>query len=87
MRTIRELRRQRLPTVWTRIDGGTGKIGARYTHPSGWWIEHCGHPTANWPYALYSPEGRLQLAPNGRAWGSLVEAHLEVMRRLVAATK
>jgi hypothetical protein len=28
-------------------------------HESGWRVSHCGHPTALWPWAVYSPEGRL----------------------------
>lgn len=45
-----------LPEPWRRTDDGwTGKCGARYEHPAGYHIEHCGHPTALWPYALYGP--------------------------------
>jgi hypothetical protein len=74
--------RTRLPDPWRRIDNGAhGKCGARYVHPSGYWIEHCGHPTALWPYALYD-HGRMVLAPNGRAWPNLNAAAAEVARRL-----
>lgn len=69
-----------LPAPWTRTDGGRGKIGSRYLHPSGYHIAHCGHPTALWPYALYGPDNRMILAPNGRAWRTLADAGAEVAR-------
>jgi hypothetical protein len=75
-------RRTVLPPPWRRTDGGQGKIGATYAGPGGYWVQHCGHPTALWPYALYSPDGRLVLAPNGRAWRTLGLAAGEVARRL-----
>ena len=71
-------RRTNLPEPWCRVDGGTGKLGATYRHASGWVIQHCGHPTANYPYALYNPEGFMVLAPNGRAWRNLVIAAAHV---------
>jgi hypothetical protein len=75
-------RRTILRAPWRRVDGGTGKMGARYAHPAGYRIEHCGHPTALWPYALYGPDGQMILAPNGRAWRKVVYAALEVERRI-----
>lgn len=73
-------RRTQLPAPWRRVDQGTGKLDARYVHPSGYWIEHCGHPTALWPYALYGPDGFMVLAPNGRAWRTLVDAAAYVLK-------
>jgi hypothetical protein len=73
-----------LPEPWRRVDGGSGKIGSVYKHPSGYWIEHCGHPTANWPYALYGPDGYMLLAPNGRAWPNLRAAADEVDAQIAA---
>lgn len=75
-------RRTQLPAPWRRSDGGTGTCGSRYQHPKGYFIEHCGHPTALWPYALYGPDGYIILAPNGRAWQKLAFAAAEVQRRL-----
>jgi len=44
---------------WTRVDARPWhKCSARWQHTSGWRLEHCGHPTANWPWALYDPAGR-----------------------------
>lgn len=77
-------RRTNLPEPWRRVDGAAGKIGARYAHPAGYAIEHCGHPTALWPYALYGPDGKMILAPNGRAWQKLEYAGAEVAARLAA---
>jgi hypothetical protein len=78
----RNTRRTNLPPPWIRTDGGTSKTSAVYRHESGYWIEHCGHPTALWPYALYGPDGYMILAPNGRAWRDLHSAAAEVQRRL-----
>jgi len=39
MASTRE-RRTLLPMPWRRVDGGVGKIGARYAHPAGYSIEH-----------------------------------------------
>jgi hypothetical protein len=72
-------RRTLLPAPWRRVDSGSGKIGSRYAHPAGYTIEHCGHPTALWPYALYGPDGAMILAPNGRAWRTLQDAGLHVI--------
>jgi len=80
--TRKPSRHTALPAPWRRVDGGEGKIGSRYTHPSGYFIEHCGHPTALWPYALYAPDGEMVLAPNGRAFQKLIYAAIEVERRL-----
>ncbi len=45
---------------WERVDARPwGKLAARWRHAEGWWLEHCGHPTAHWPLALYDPKGRL----------------------------
>jgi hypothetical protein len=45
---------------WERVDPRPWtKCGARWTHRSGWRLSHCGHPTANWPWALYDPQGEM----------------------------
>lgn len=76
-------RRTMLPEPWRRTDDGShGKTSAVYEHPAGYRIEHCGHPTALWPYALYGPDGQMILAPNGRAWQKSIYAALEVDRRI-----
>lgn len=43
------------------------KLTGRWVHVDGWTIVHCGHPTANWPYALYDAHGRMHCtgAPQG----------------------
>ena len=53
---------------------GRGRRG-----PSGWRVEHCGHPTANHPWALYAPSGMMVLAgvqdgfpaDHGHAWDTI----------------
>src|SRR3982751_687512 len=47
--------------------------GRSYRHKDGVWvIEHCGHPTALYPYALYRATGdgmmSMVLNVNGHAW-------------------
>jgi len=67
---------------WERVDPRPWtKLAARWRCVSGWWLEHCGHPTANWPWALYAPDGRMHLTGGlqgkpdcGRAWPTLREA-------------
>lgn len=73
-----------LPAPWARVENGRrGTCGSCYRHPAGYTIEHCGHPTALWPYMLTGPEGAaLILAPNGRCWQNLRAAAAEVARRL-----
>ncbi len=67
---------------WTRVDARPwSKLKARWSHWSGWSIEHCGHPTALYPWALYDAKGdmvrtgaKLATPPNpalGRAWPDL----------------
>lgn len=47
---------------WTRVDPRpwTTKLTARWRHTSGWQLGHCGHPTANYPWAIFDPEGRFR---------------------------
>lgn len=46
----------------------------RFHHPSGWRIEHCGHPTANHPWDVWSPQGRRLRTEAGLAWSHLATA-------------
>lgn len=64
---------------WERLRGGCGGI---WQHSSGWWVRHCGHPTALWPYYGHSPEGRILLSPNGRAFRLLVDAQEAVEKEV-----
>lgn len=60
---------------WIRDSDARGpKCGQRWRHVSGWRIEHCGHPTAIWPWAIYSPAGELYVHPCGYAFKRLDEA-------------
>jgi hypothetical protein len=68
---------------WTRVDPRpwTTKLDAYWTHASGWTLVHCGHPTANYPWALYDPKGRMHLQSAlhgeptyGRAWRVCLDA-------------
>lgn len=69
---------------WRRVtDVHLGKLSARYEHRDGWQIQHCGHPTANWPNLLIDPNGEWVLGgaagvyknPDyGRAWPTVRQA-------------
>jgi hypothetical protein len=68
---------------WKRVDPRPwSKCRARWLHVRGWRLEHCGHPTANHPWALYAPAGVLVLAgvqdgfppDHGHAWDTLGDA-------------
>lgn len=48
--------------LWRRIDGGKGKLSALHEGPRGWKVRHCGHPTANFPWALYNRNGVMILS-------------------------
>lgn len=55
---------------WTRTDPRPwGKLGARWEHVAGWTLEHCGHPTAHYPWLLVAPDGRIVRT------GVMVEGH------------
>lgn len=75
-------RRTILPPPWRRVDHGATKLGATYEHPQGYTIQHCGHPTANYPYGLYGPDREFIPAPNGRAFSTLLKAAWEVALRI-----
>jgi len=64
----------------TRIAGPSGdKCGAVWLHRAGWRVEHCGHPTAHFPYLVVSPDGTAHKNPQtGRAFRHLktAKAHL-----------
>lgn len=58
---------------WECVYRGLGKF-TKWEHRAGWRLEHCGHPTALWPWALYDPRGEMILQPSGRAWNTLPDA-------------
>jgi hypothetical protein len=57
------------PNGWTRVDARIwgGREGALWQHVSGWHVEHCGHPTALWPYYLWHDglPNRIVVSHNG----------------------
>jgi hypothetical protein len=64
---------------WVKVH--TNACGKGTYEYAGWTVEHCGHPTANFPYMVYTPKGKPVLAPNGRAFQTLAAAKAEVERR------
>lgn len=59
---------------WTRLSEVGDKCSGAWVHSSGWLIQHCGHPTANYPYAAYGPDGFMVVDYNGRGFNSLKRA-------------
>jgi hypothetical protein len=60
---------------WERTDARPWtKLRAVWRGPRGFRLEHCGHPTANYPWALYDEEQRMHVMYNGRAWSTLEDA-------------
>ena len=63
------------------------KKGSSFVDPTGWRLDHCGHPTALWPYALHSPPGhpaadRNVMSFNGCGFQTK-KAALQVLRDIV----
>ena len=58
---------------WTRLsDPKACTCYGRWLHnASGWLVEHCGHPTALWPYLVVRPGKDPIIAPNGHAFRTL----------------
>lgn len=72
---------------WIKLAGGQNRIGgpskldAKWGHWSGYRLEHCGHPTALTPWAMYDPRGAMILTgavsgnpAYGTAWPNLATA-------------
>ena len=56
-----------------------GALGGTWRHRSGWIVQHCGHPTANWPYYAISPRGDSPIVgPSGRGFLKLQHAQAAV---------
>lgn len=78
---------------WVRVDERPWKkTRAVWVHPSGWILEHCGHPTALHPWALFNPMGDMVLAgakfhcdpTKGYAWDHLEDAQAWVAQQIPA---
>jgi len=65
---------------WTRVPATGDKCGARWIHSSsGWIVQHCGHPTANFPYYVITPEGE---ASGFNTFRHLIEAQEFILLKL-----
>jgi hypothetical protein len=70
---------------WERVTNGTlGKLGARWfllddNRDTGYSIQHCGHPTANYPYTGTGPDGQMIVAQNGRGFMRLDLAQADLV--------
>jgi hypothetical protein len=68
------------------IAWGTG-LNRRFLHETAdWYIEHCGHPTAHHPWALYAPDGQMVCQGErpewGTAWDTVIAARTYVEKRV-----
>lgn len=65
--------------------GSNGSIhqleGTRY------FVKHCGHPTANWPWYGIRPDGSMILHPSGYAFQLLADCKAAVIREYRASLK
>ena len=78
MRTVTKRTREGW-TLLTPVERYRGRCGALWQHVSGWHIEHCGHPTANWPYFLWHSSRQLNvMSHNGMGFTHLKETQLMV---------
>lgn len=72
---------------WTASGKG---VTRRFAHESGWVVDHCGHPTATTPWAVYDPEGRIHLSgvtcQLGRAFQHAADAVRHVEKHLQSGT-
>ena len=75
---MRRPRRGRARPGWVAYGNRPGR---RYEYlESGWWVLHCGHPTALYPYYAETPEGKMILHPQTKRGFTLLvdaQAHVE----------
>lgn len=68
-----------LQADWERFGGHLNSTcGSQHRHKSGYVVQHCGHPTANYPYYIITPAGEMVLAENGRGFRLLADAKKKV---------
>ena len=70
--------KSRVREGWTRLDPkerSRGRCGALWMHISGWHIQHCGHPTALYPYYLHhrALPAQIVMSHNGMGFTQLRE--------------
>ncbi|PLW99203.1 MAG: hypothetical protein C0591_03185 [Marinilabiliales bacterium] len=56
------------------------KCGGTWQCSQGGFVQHCGHPTANYPYIGSNARGETILAENGRGFRLLIDAQVAVIR-------
>ena len=71
--------------IWIRREGVYGKCGGRwYLGGTGYFVEHCGHPTALWPYTGVRPDGSTVTGPCGKlTFGKLAECQAAVEQAML----
>ena len=71
---------------WRRLSAPGDKCSTNWVHnASGWEIQHCGHPTANWPYYALDPSypGTATVTHNGLGFRTLRQA-MEAIEHVLA---
>lgn len=76
----------RLEDRWVRESPAQGTVWTRWRDKlSGWKLQHCGHPTANWPYYLIDPDHPDKTTVSFNGFGfKTVAVCKEVIERLSA---
>lgn len=69
--------RRRFRRLWKRQNSPVGRCGAK------WWlnnsdahVQHCGHPTALYPYYWVDEAGEHHATPSGKGYRNLLEAQM-----------
>ncbi len=71
---------------WTRLTAPGVKCGAQWRHVSGWLVEQCGHPTANYGWTAVTPDGLGPIvSQSGRGWGNGTKAKAGIDALLAGA--
>jgi hypothetical protein len=69
---------------WRRT-GGCKLTTKWWLGDTGWFVMHCGHPTALFPWAAYDAGGALIRDSNGRAFMHVADARDAIMLRYLQA--
>jgi len=92
--SVRRISPQQLAQQGWRAHQTVGGRTYVWLHRLGWILQHCGHPTANYPWELRDPSGHVVLTGaaagdpmTGRAWPTLASAAQYVAGCLAASAE
>ena len=70
---------------WSKLTPDHSGKFAEWKHESGWHLQHCGHPTALFPWQAFDPDGVILLAPYCKCFRRLLEA-MEAVEAVIAGS-